>query len=96
MAPFRFARLKSTPRKSKPSNLPLSGKRVVLTGTLSGLTRTEAKEKLEALGARVTGSVSKNTDLVIAGENAGSKLEKAEKLGVAVWSERRARNELGL
>jgi DNA ligase (NAD+) len=83
-------------RKSKSSKLPLSGKRVVLTGTLSGLTRTEAKEKLEALGARVTGSVSKNTDLVIAGENAGSKLEKAEKLGVVVWSERRARIELGL
>ena len=74
-------------RKSKSSKLPLSGKRVVLTGTLSGLTRTEAKEKLEALGARVTGSVSKNTDLVIAGENAGSKLEKAEKLAIKVLSE---------
>ena len=66
------------------SRLHLNGKRVVLTGTLSGLSREEAKEKLEALGARVTGSVSKDTDLVIAGENPGSKLEKAERLGIKV------------
>lgn len=83
-------------QRSQASELPLSGKRVVLTGTLSGLTRTEAKEKLEALGARVTGSVSKNTDLVIAGENPGAKLEKAAKLGVEVWSGSRARKELEL
>jgi DNA ligase (NAD+) len=66
---------------------PLRGKRVVLTGSLSGLTRTEARERLEAMGARVTSSVSKNTDLVIAGENAGSKLTKAEELGVEVMFE---------
>ncbi|HUF71976.1 MAG TPA: NAD-dependent DNA ligase LigA [Gammaproteobacteria bacterium] len=71
-------------RPSKQSKQPLSGKRVVLTGTLSGLTRAEAKERLEALGARVTGSVSKNTDLVIAGENPGAKLEKAEALGIRI------------
>jgi len=66
---------------------PLTGKRVVLTGTLEGMSRTEAKEKLEALGAKVSGSVSKNTDIVIVGANPGSKLAKAEELGVAIWTE---------
>ncbi|ANS76037.1 DNA ligase (NAD(+)) LigA [Paenibacillus yonginensis] len=61
-----------------------SGKTVVLTGTLHQLTRDEAAERLEALGAKVTGSVSKKTDLVIAGEKAGSKLTKAKDLGVEV------------
>ncbi|MED5021035.1 NAD-dependent DNA ligase LigA [Paenibacillus chibensis] len=61
-----------------------SGKTVVLTGTLHQLTRDEAAEKLEALGAKVTGSVSKKTDLVIAGEKAGSKLAKAQQLGIQV------------
>lgn len=61
-----------------------SGKTVVLTGTLHLLTREEATEKLEALGAKVTGSVSKKTDLVIAGEKAGSKLAKAQQLGIQV------------
>jgi DNA ligase (NAD+) len=71
-------------RNEGTSDSPLSGKRVVLTGTLSSMSRTEAKEKLEALGARVTSGVSKNTDLVIAGENPGSKLDKAKELGVEV------------
>ncbi|MGN7359358.1 NAD-dependent DNA ligase LigA [Paenibacillus sp. SAF-054] len=61
-----------------------SGKTVVLTGTLHQLTRDEAAERLEALGAKVTGSVSKKTDLVIAGEKAGSKLAKAQQLGIQV------------
>lgn len=61
-----------------------SGKTVVLTGTLHLLTREEATEKLEALGAKVTGSVSKKTDLVVAGEKAGSKLAKAQQLGIQV------------
>ncbi|MFC3750498.1 NAD-dependent DNA ligase LigA [Paenibacillus sp. GCM10012306] len=61
-----------------------SGKTVVLTGTLHKLTRDEAAERLEALGAKVTGSVSKKTDLVIAGEKAGSKLAKAQQLGIQV------------
>ena len=68
-------------------DLPLKGKTVVLTGALESMGRDEAKEKLTALGAKVTGSVSKNTDLVIAGEKAGSKLTKAEKLGVEVMDE---------
>lgn len=61
-----------------------SGKTVVLTGTLQRMTREEAAERLEALGAKVSGSVSKKTDFVIAGEKAGSKLAKAQQLGVTV------------
>ncbi|MBW3196178.1 NAD-dependent DNA ligase LigA [Marinobacter nauticus] len=66
---------------------PLSGQTWVLTGTLSGMTRDEAKEKLEQLGAKVAGSVSKKTACVVAGEAAGSKLAKAEQLGVPVLDE---------
>jgi DNA ligase (NAD+) len=66
---------------------PFTGKVVVLTGTLQQLTRSDAKQKLEALGAKVTGSVSAKTDFLIAGEKAGSKLTKAESLGVQVLSE---------
>lgn len=66
---------------------PLSGKTVVLTGKLHEMTRGEAGKQLELLGASVTGSVSKNTDLLVAGEKAGSKLTKAESLGIEVWDE---------
>ncbi|MFS7196018.1 NAD-dependent DNA ligase LigA [Rahnella inusitata] len=66
---------------------PFSGKTVVLTGSLSVLSRDEAKDRLTALGAKVSGSVSKKTDLVIAGEAAGSKLAKAQELGIAVIDE---------
>jgi DNA ligase (NAD+) len=66
---------------------PLDGKTFVLTGTLSSLSRDAAKEKLEALGAKVSGSVSKKTDAVIAGESAGSKLDKARELGIDIWDE---------
>ncbi|TWS95521.1 NAD-dependent DNA ligase LigA [Streptococcus sp. sy018] len=65
----------------------LSGQTVVLTGKLKNLTRQEAKDKLQALGAKVTGSVSKKTNLVIAGEDAGSKLTKAQELGLVIKDE---------
>lgn len=65
----------------------LAGKTFVLTGSLSALSREGAKEKLISLGAKVAGSVSKNTDVVVAGEAAGSKLDKAQELGIPVWDE---------
>lgn len=66
---------------------PFAGKTVVLTGKLEQLTRNEAKEKIESLGGTVAGSVSKKTDLVVAGEDAGSKLAKAQQLNIPVWNE---------
>ncbi|MCE9620227.1 MAG: NAD-dependent DNA ligase LigA [Planctomycetes bacterium] len=67
---------------------PFAGKTIVLTGTLENFERSELTEQLESLGAKVTGSVSKKTDFVIAGSDAGSKLEKARTLGVPVWDEK--------
>ena len=74
---------------------PFAGKTIVLTGSLENFTRDELKDKLQSLGAKVTGSVSKKTDLVIAGEEAGSKLDKANSLGIEVWDEDRLMGELG-
>ncbi|MCB1875424.1 MAG: NAD-dependent DNA ligase LigA [Chromatiales bacterium] len=71
----------------QPAEQALIGKTLVLTGTLGAMSRDQAKERLQAMGAKVSGSVSKKTDYVIAGENAGSKLSKAESLGVPVMDE---------
>lgn len=73
----------------------LKDKRVVLTGTLTKYTRDEAKEILENLGAKVQGSVSLKTDIVIAGEAAGSKLTDAQKLGITIWNEQDFDNAIG-
>ncbi len=75
--------------QERPPEGALAGKTVVITGTLSGITREEAAERLAAAGAKVSGSVSKKTDYVVVGESAGSKLDKAKALGVpmATWEE---------
>lgn len=71
-----------------------AGKTFVLTGTLQSMSRSEAKEAIEALGGKVTGSVSKKTDVVVVGEDAGSKLEKARQLGITIWDEARFLQEI--
>jgi len=76
-----------THEKQSRTEAPLAGKTFVLTGSLSSMSRDEAKEVLRALGASVAGSVSKNTSYVVAGEEAGSKLDKARELGVPVMTE---------
>gem|GEM_PF-2245113 len=70
------------------------GKTIVLTGTLTRYSRDEMTDILEGIGAKVSGSVSKNTDILIAGASAGSKLDKAEKLGVEIMDEETAINHL--
>ncbi|MDQ1147952.1 DNA ligase (NAD+) [Bacillus sp. SORGH_AS 510] len=82
------------PVSVEDSDSVFAGKTVVLTGKLEQLSRNEAKEKIEALGGNVAGSVSKKTHLVIAGEDAGSKLAKAQELGIEVWDEEKLLEEL--
>ncbi|MEX1015211.1 MAG: NAD-dependent DNA ligase LigA [Phycisphaeraceae bacterium] len=84
-------------RSAKPqaADSPFAGKTIVLTGSLEHFDRKTLAEQLEALGAKVTGSVSKNTDLVIAGESPGSKLDKARDLGVETWDESQLLEALG-
>ena len=77
------------PEKRDISQLPLAGKTFVLTGSLESMSRDEAKERLQSLGAKVAGSVSAKTDCVVAGPGAGSKLTKAESLGLEIWDESR-------
>ncbi len=69
------------------TDTPVSGKKIVLTGTLSNYTRDEARDILERMGATVSGSVSAKTDIVLAGADAGSKLQKATELGITIWDE---------
>ncbi|MEH7306724.1 NAD-dependent DNA ligase LigA [Neobacillus drentensis] len=82
------------PVAAEESDSIFAGKTVVLTGKLEQLSRNEAKDKIEALGGNVAGSVSKKTHLVIAGEDAGSKLTKAQDLGIEVWDEEKLLAEL--
>ncbi|RXZ44814.1 NAD-dependent DNA ligase LigA [Crenobacter cavernae] len=87
LASLREELLARLPAETSPANLVFAGKTLVLTGTLPTLTRDEAKALIEAAGGKVAGSVSKKTDYVVAGESAGSKLARAEELGVAVLDE---------
>jgi len=86
---LRDAGVKLTEKqRPKPAaTSPFAGKTVVITGTFESFDRNDLKKKLEALGAKVSGSVSKKTDLLLAGESAGSKLDKANELGVETWDE---------
>lgn len=81
--------------RAHKADSPFAGKTIVLTGTLADYDRITLTELLESLGAKVSGSVSKKTDLVIAGEAAGSKLDKARDLGIEVWNESQLRKALG-
>ena len=74
-------------KEGKPAKLSLSGKTFVITGTLPSLKRDEAKAMIENAGGKVTGSVSAKTDYVVVGEDAGSKLQKAEELGITQLDE---------
>ena len=76
----------SEPQRN-PSDGPLAGKTFVLTGTMSSMTRDEAKQKIQACGGKVTGSVSKKTSFIVNGEKPGSKLQKAQNLGVETLDE---------
>lgn len=84
---YRQKLLTLAPEQAEQAAGPLEGQTAVLTGTLSQMNRDEAKARLEALGAKVAGSVSKKTSFVVAGAEAGSKLTKAQELGVPVWDE---------
>ena len=92
---LRKAGLTFTHEKKAKTGGPLQDFTFVLTGTLPTLSRDEAKEKIEAAGGKVTGSVSKKTDFVVAGADAGSKLDKATALGVPVIDEAQLLERLG-
>ena len=92
---LRAAGLQLSQETTKRADRKLDSLTFVLSGTLPNLTREEATERIEGAGGKVTGSVSKNTDYLVAGESAGSKLEKAKRLGTAVIGEGRLLDLLG-
>lgn len=92
---LRAAGLDPTEEKEELSSTVFLGMTFVLTGKLVEMTRDDAKQSIESYGGKVTGSVSKKTDVVVAGEDAGSKLEKANTLGITVWNEREFIEKLG-
>ncbi|MFN2326325.1 MAG: BRCT domain-containing protein, partial [Gemmatimonadales bacterium] len=92
---LRAAGLTFTEPTAVAAGGPLAGKSLVLTGTLPTLSRAEAAAMIERAGGRVTGSVSSKTDVVVAGDEAGGKLEKARALGVEVWDEAHLRKVVG-
>ena len=83
------------PSRADAADSPIAGQTVVFTGTLETLTRPEAKARAEALGAKVTNSVSKKTDIVVVGADAGSKARKAVELGVRTMTEAEWRELVG-
>lgn len=88
-------RLTSDQYASGTGDSPVAGKTVVITGTLEHGSRSELAERLESLGAKVSGSISKKTDLLVVGANAGSKLQKARELGVQTWDEKKLLSMIG-
>ncbi len=84
---LKEAGVQPTPLPVQDTGSPVAGKTVVFTGSLELMTRSEAKARAEGLGAKVSGSVSKKTDILVAGPGAGSKLTKAQELGVQTMTE---------
>jgi len=87
MEGLRKAGVKARPLAAQQTDSPIAGKTVVFTGSLERMTRSEAKARAEQMGAKVAGSVSPKTDLIVAGPGAGSKLAKARELGIEIIDE---------